>query len=212
MRVALVIPFRDSADGSRASALGVALPLLERLYPWDYVQLADANPSVPFNRAASRNLAAQNALGVAEVLVVCDADSVPTVAGLKAAIDGAYADGLCHFPFDTVRDYDINGDIRQEYGPSEGGCWVIRPESWIAAGGQEERLSGWGQEDRIFLITAHTLLGKSVIHPGVLETIWHSRDSLYFDPKDQALFEQFNRFYGDPIGLRALLDERDSDG
>ena len=82
---------------------GKVLPELGEMYPWDEIERADSNHT-PYNRAASRNVLAQDALdGGFDVMVVGDADSIPDPQPLKDAIQGAYEDGLVHIPFDTVR-------------------------------------------------------------------------------------------------------------
>lgn len=217
LKASIAIPYRDS-DGSRAAGHQKALSYISELgYS---IRIHDSDPGQPFNRAQARNNAVRDSDD--DVIIICDADSVPEAEPLKAAVEGAFRYGVCHFPFDVVRDLDSNGTEQsgfptplaslsylQEYGPSQGGCWVIRPDCWWKAGGQDERLTGWGQEDRAFLVCTMTLLGRSVSLPGRLYTMHHRRSGR-IHPEDLTIFNQYNSLYGDVVMLRRYLHERGS--
>lgn len=211
MKVCLGIPFA-SEEPSRVAARDVVRPLLEDMYPWDDVQEfanfgAELNGGPSFNRGASRNSAVRY-FSDADVVVLCDADSYPEPEPLENAISAAYRFGLVHFPFDIVNVLAPSGAVAYTYGPSQGGCWVFRPETWWQAGGMEERLSGWGQEDRIFLITNQTLVGQPIFHPGNLYCVYHDRSDSVFDPRDAEIFAEYEAVAGDVAAMTLYLERR----
>lgn len=221
MKVSLGIPFRSNNDPSRIYAYGKTLEFLLDSYQWH--QIATFDTSHPrFNRAAARNKAVRR-FQDSDVIVLCDADSIPESAPLERAIKEAAVDGLIHYPFDTVHDITKNSTrlvgqrplhclkTIQTYGPSEGGCFVFNPNTWWQAGGMDERLTGWGFEDRVFLITNHTLVGKPKIHTGNLYCLWHDRGkSVTIDPGDSQLFNEYSELEGKPEELREYLYRRGS--
>jgi glycosyltransferase involved in cell wall biosynthesis len=217
MKVNLAIPYRAS-DGTRREAYERVIKELITLFPFSSFAVFDSHHS-DFNRSASRNLAI-NQNSDADVVVLCDADSIPEKEPLRDAIYGAQTDGLVHYPFDTVNQLTMTSTRRvgtvplsalrvmQRYGPSEGGCWVLRPETWWKAGGMDERISGWGQEDRAFQLTNHLLVGKPVIHPGNLYCLWHDRGGIIFNPKDADILNSYMSMKDDFYSMRAYLNAR----
>jgi hypothetical protein len=212
MNVALGFHFRD--DGERGKIFEAIRERVESLYPFDEVLIVDSGHQ-PYNRAASRNLIVKRAIE-SDVVVVCDADSIPEEKPLREAIDGAYGSSLFHIPFQTVRVLsssrvrrlpDNLKSVREiyRYGPSFGGCYVVRPQLWWDVGGMDERIVGWGYEDEIFLVATTTFSGKYVSHPGNLYTFNHSRGpDLDSRPPNGALRDSYNENIGNKEKIREI--------
>lgn len=214
----LAIPFRGNG-GERERILAKSIELLRNLYNWQHVELFDtSHPS--FNRAASRNrgVFAAEQYGC-DVVVVCDADSIPEKEPLRDAIHSAN-DGLIHFPFTTVVEYPVGriDELDPSMGaarvigsgwyPSQGGCWVSTPEAWWKAGGMDERILYWGPEDRAFLAAYRTLLGDSVRHEGMLVCISHGGRGREFDPSDVNVMQQYEQALGDRDRMLEVIASR----
>lgn len=214
----LAIPFRGNG-GERERILGKTLELLRNLYNWEHVELFDTSHQT-FNRAAARNrgVFAAEQYGC-DVVVICDADSIPEREPLGAAIHSAN-DGIIHFPFTSVVEYpaDRLGELDSTLSaarsigggwyPSQGGCWVATPEAWWGAGGMDERIIHWGPEDRAFLAAYRTLLGDSVRHEGMLVCISHGDRIKRFDPADVRIMEQYERALGNRDEMLGVIASR----
>lgn len=184
MRTLLGIPFRD--DGHREQAKRKTIEVLQSYELFTDLLIQDSSSPL-FNRSETRNKIARYAHeNDYQIVVICDADSIPEYQPLKDAIDDAFIDGRLHIPFDTVRVIPQNPKILEgnryrrrralyTYGPSCGGVFVIQPPRWIYAGGMDERIQGWGYEDQIFLVAAQTFLAGPVYHPGILYNFQHPR-------------------------------------
>jgi len=185
LSVILGFPYR--ATPQRAAIFDQVRPLVEGLFDFNEVVIMDSGHD-RFNRAASRNMIARYAINkMVHVVVICDADSIPDREVLKEAILEAQGDSDLHVPFDTVRVLPYGRFFREPtkyarmrpistYGPSCGGCYVLRPNLWQTIGGMDERIEGWGFEDQIFLAAVNTFAGGPVYHVGDLTTIDHVRD------------------------------------
>lgn len=218
MRAMLAIPFRGNG-GERERILGKTLELLRNLYNWQHVELFDTNHPV-FNRAASRNrgVFAAEQYGC-DVVVVCDADSIPEKEPLWAAIHSAN-DGLIHFPFTSVVEYPVDRlaeldpslsaarVIGKGWYPSQGGCWVATPKTWWEAGGMDERIIHWGPEDRAFLAAYRTLLGDSVRHEGMLVCVSHGDRGSQFNPADVNIMQQYEQAFGNKDRMLEVIASR----
>lgn len=219
MKVLLAFPFRDS-DGSRIEAFVRTRECLEGMYEWDDIREFDSGHE-PFSRAATRNMAMQYGLdNDYDVVVCCDADSVPEPEPLRDAINGA-SDGLIHYPFTTVYELIPKASLQVGVQPpsilqnraiskceSEGGVWVCRPDTWFLAGGQDERFTGWGCEDRAFISASKTLIGDPVKHPGALFCMYHTRPQDYWLTEDVLLLIQYNDAFKDVERMREIIDGR----
>lgn len=207
LRVALGIPFR-SAEPTRISAFQKTMRELQGLYPWSTVVAGtDGRDHGDFNRGRARNMLVETLHG-ADVIVLCDADSIPQISGLSSAVTSAHLAGGMHFPFKTVLDLGPTGQPLRTYGPSAGGCYVFKPETWALLRGQDER-GGYSLDDRAMLVAVNTLLGGPVYHDGVLTCLWHkrgpeTRPSAY----TQGLIKEYLALEGDRDQLVQLLDRR----
>lgn len=207
LRVALGIPFR-STEPSRLQAFQKTLGELQKLYPWSTVVAGTDNREYgDFNRGRARNMLVDQ-LRSADVVVLCDADSIPQAAPLNSAVTSANLQGGMHFPFKTVLDLGPKGQPMRTYGPSAGGCYVFKPETWALLRGQDER-GGWSLDDRAMLVAVNTLLGGPVYHDGVLTCLWHKRGA---ETQPSAYTTQLINEYlaveGDRQAVESLLDQR----
>lgn len=177
----VVIPWRD--DGHRVLTCTAVCIALRHMLPGSPMVLADSGHE-PFNRSASRNLGVRSA-DPGELVVVCDADTLPDPQGLATAIRRAY-DGRLHYPFAVVNYLSEAGTLSVLQGnqpsrehversiPSaQGGIMVMRASSWLAAGGMDERFIGWGYEDNAWYAKVAKTIGPPVHHAGVSWHLWH---------------------------------------
>lgn len=215
MKVILGIPYRG-VETYRQEIFQVVKPILTNLYPWDGVLVEDSGHEF-FNRAATRNLIVKNAQNMgADVVVICDADSIPQDLNLSAAVVSAYNHNGMYIPFERVSviphlgvyrygtDYKTANELLS-YGPSCGGCFVVRPSDWVFAGGMDERIKGWGYEDQIFIVALKTFLGGYTTLPGTLYNFAHPRGDDYFSSDDNAaLRDSYHRVMGDYAAVRRL--------
>jgi hypothetical protein len=222
--VAVVIPWRPGT-AERNAHHGTVRGHLRNLLP-DAVHLDVDSGHASFSRAGSRNEGVRQAEAAdADVVVICDADTLPEPEPLYAALDAA-TDGVLHLPYTWYRglsqrgttDYlagtlasDCTVDLEHEW--ATGGVLVIQPASWWAAGGMDERFVGWGFEDAAARICADALLGPTVRHDGTITHLWHPQESglgsLQHVTNGQ-LCQRYVDASGKPDQLRALLTERAS--
>jgi hypothetical protein len=215
MRILLGFHFRDG-DRYRGSIFSKVHPIVESLYPWDDIWVRDSGHD-PYNRGASRNLIMMEAERAGfDVVVVCDADSIPERHALAEAISFAANNERLTIPFNQVKVLPANRflvhpakyrSIRPvyQYGESCGGIYVATPALWRLIGGMEERILGWGFEDQIILSGSITFAGGPHFVPGVLFNVNHPRDtsSLLIESND-ALIRQYHAAEGDPEAFRRL--------
>ena len=224
MKVILGLPWRYTYD--RLEAYNVTTGILPQLYEFDAMFTADSGHP-KFNRSATRNLIFEVAEeNNADVVVCCDADSVPEEAALRAAISAA-VDGGMHFPFHEVWYVENKGmqrvknrasteQIRSriiDKCQSEGGIWVCTPETWRTAGGQDPRLANWGCDDRAFLAASRTLVGMPNKHHGILMCLPHLRptDKDIWIPEEVQLMIEYQDAYQQPQKMKEIIDARPND-
>lgn len=201
--IAVGFPWRPTPDRAPAFAMVSAWYDAELGCP----QITADSGHDPFNRAASRNLVVADAIEMGvDVLVISDADTIPSPAGLHAAIDAA-ANGGMHYPFDRYLYVGTDNPL----GGNTGGIHVCRPEVWQEIGGQDERFTGWGGEDDQIYAAATCLIGEPTYHPGWVVSLWHAsvRDvgSERWQPNSE-LAARYHRLRHDPDAMRALIAER----
>lgn len=217
MKLAVVFPWRPQPD--RLAAYGFTRTWWESHYP-DAVFGAVDTDHQPFNLSACRNKAVRWAeQRDADVVVLCDADSVPAT---RDSVDEAVAeagDGRLHFPFESQRYLDqaeTEALYRGESPPTDGArglgaCWVLTPSAWWAAGGGDERFSGWGGDDDGFVAAATTLIGVRR-HEGTVWSLWHADECRDVgSERHRPNAELAHRYWDairDPAVMRRLIAER----
>ncbi|MCX4816752.1 galactosyltransferase-related protein [Streptomyces sp. NBC_01239] len=220
--VTVVIPWRPGTAERNAHHEYVRARLAT-LLP-DAIHLDVDSGHMPFSRAGSRNEGVQRAEAAgADVVVICDADTLPEPEPLHAAIAAA-ADGVLHLPYTWFRGLSQQGtsdylaglpadscatDLAHEW--ATGGVLVIQPASWWAMGGMDERFVGWGFEDAAARICADALLGPTVRHDGAITHLWHPQESGLGSPQHVAngrLCQRYVDATGEAGALRAIVAER----
>lgn len=221
--VAVVIPWRPGTLERNAHHEYVCGRLRD-LLP-DAIPLDVDSGHMPFSRAGSRNEGVRQAEAAgADVVVLCDADTLPEREPLHAAIEAA-ADGALHLPYTWYRGLSQRGTIDYlagtpaadcpvdlEHQWATGGVLVIQPDAWWAAGGMDERFRAYGFEDAAFRIAADALLGATIAHPGTITHLWHPSEVGHGTPQHVANGQLCQRYVdasGDPGAIRALLVERE---
>ena len=180
----IVVPYRD--DGHRAAACRHVCGQLRSMLPDVPLVLADSGHAV-FNRSASRNLGVRSA-GSSELVVVCDADTVPDPVSLKQCLTFGQRGGL-HYPFAVVNylteagtDLVLAGQqpdperIEFSLPSAHGGCFVIRADQYALAGGFDEGFTVWGFEDNAWFAAVRDRLGRAEHHGGVAWHLWHPHE------------------------------------
>lgn len=222
MTVAVVIPWRPGTPERNAHHEYVHT-YLRQLLP-DAVHLDVDSGHTPFSRAGSRNEGVRQAQATgADVVVICDADTLAEPDPLHAAIEAA-TDGHLHLPYTWYRGMSQRGTLDYlagtpaaecpvdlEHQWATGGILVIQPSAWWKAGGMDERFTGWGMEDAAYRICADTLLGPTVRHNGTITHLWHPPESNLGSPQHVANGQHCQRYVdatGDTEAIRALLAER----
>ena len=221
MRVAVVIPWRGGQP-DRERHHETVRAHLRTLLP-DAVHMDVDSGREPFSRAGSRNPGVRLAQEAGcDVVVLCDADTLPEREPLMASIDSAH-DGVLHLPYVHFRGLSQNGTRLYLKGtPPEacetelvhdwatGGVWVLEPSAWWRAGGMDERFVAYGFEDAAFRIAADALLGPTVKHPGTIWHLWHEKTMGLGSPQHTAngrLAARYVEAEGNPEAVRPIVAE-----
>lgn len=212
----VVLGFHFRGDRFRDPIYQQIRPILEDYDLWDDIIECDSG-HIPYNRSASRNLVVKEAIDrSADVVVVCDADSLPEKEPIEKSIYAASSDGGLWTPFDKVHQFSASfvrnlpyNILRlrpfNTYGPSFGGCYVATPPDWVGVGGMDERIQGWGYEDQIFLVAARTFLSGHNMYPGNLLTFEHPRQhDTDFRRANSELRDLYNENCGNKEKIREL--------
>lgn len=221
MRVAVVIPWRGGQPDRERHHETVRAHLRELLPDAWHID-ADSGHH-PFSRAGSRNRGVQLAQDVgADVVVLCDADTLPEREPLLAAIGSAH-DGLLHLPYTHFRGLSQNGtraylggtpgdacEVELETTWSTGGVLVLQPSAWWRMGGMDERFRSWGMEDTAARVACDALLGPTVKHEGTIHHLWHPSEIDPTSPLYQANLALMARYVaaeGNPDAVRPIVAE-----
>jgi hypothetical protein len=172
---------------------------------------ADSDPDKPFSVAQARNNAVRRAHG-ADVIIVADADVVPDIGSVHAALDNPEGvvypfETFLHIPSEWVTRADLfAAPIDQKYGRSVGGMFVCTPETYWSLGGMDELFYPvWGYEDNAFGYAAETLVGVRR-EPGVLFSFNHSANrDLSEDNPNRSRHALYRFAHGRPTVMRELI-------
>lgn len=221
MRVAVVIPWRGGQP-DRDRHHETVRAHLRALLPDAWHIDADSGHT-PFSRAGSRNRGVQLAQDVgADVVVLCDADTLPEREPLLAAIESAH-DGLLHLPYTHFRGFSHSGtraylggtpedacEVELETTWSTGGVMTITPDAWWRMGGMDETFRSWGMEDTAARVACDAILGPTVRHDGTIYHLWHPSEIDPSSPSYQANMARMARYVeaeGKPDAVRAIVAE-----
>jgi len=140
-----------------------------------------------FNLAQCRNHGVSSIDDDAQVVIINDADTIPELGPLRAAIDAAATSGRVHLPYTAYHWLGAVGTAQSLAGRPldqcghelvRGACsgvYVTTPATWWAHGGQDERFRGWGFEDAAWYLAHETLLGEQPVrHRGTVYALTHT--------------------------------------
>jgi hypothetical protein len=214
--VTVIVPWRPSP--SRVPAFEFVLDWYASHLPGFRVQTIDTDDDV-FVLAACRNrgIAAHD---LDEVVVVCDADTLPEPAALREAVEAAKTSRFVHLPYTEYRWLGREGDaqIRAGVAPEDcvhelvigacSGVYVTTGRTWASHGGQDERFRGWGFEDAAWYRAHEALLGAPPVrHEGNVYALLHAaevRAGARYDA-NAALMERYRAAEGDPDAMAQLV-------
>lgn len=183
MNVLVTIPWRE--EKQRVKWLEAVKRHYKTHFPtWD-VFTCDSDPAKPFNRSQARNNCVAVAIArKADVVIVNDADTMVKSGALRQAVDKAADTGKLIIPFETCLVYSghtANTFVDNVQFPaaggfaSTGGCYVVRPESWIQFGASDVDFIGWGGEDDYVATVAGEIVGIDRV-PGVAISLGHTAE------------------------------------
>jgi len=188
------------------------------------VRTVDA-PDPLFNLAACRNLGMQLVEDPSDVVIISDADTIPQIEPLLAAIDAAATSGLVHLPYTEYHWLGAAGtaQLREGMRPDDcdfelvrgacSGVYVATPETWRSHGGQDERFRGWGFEDAAWYLAHETLLGEAPVrHAGRVYAMHHvaeSREGPQYD-LNAELMQRYRDSANDAEAMAQLVSAGES--
>jgi len=214
--VTVIVPWRPAP--SRQPAFEALLDWYARHLPEFIIETVDTDDDV-FVLAACRNR------GIAahdpdEVVVVCDADTLPEAEPLRAAVAAARTSGLVHLPYTQYRWLGRSGDAQLRSGvPADechhelvigacSGVYVTTPRTWAQHGGQDERFRGWGFEDAAWNLAHQSLLGAPPVrHTGNVYALHHPaevRAGARYEA-NAAHMERYRASVGDASSMAQLV-------
>ncbi|MDQ1130847.1 hypothetical protein [Microbacterium sp. SORGH_AS_0888] len=215
--VEVVIPWRPAP--SRLAPFERVLAWYRTHLPEAHVRTVDTADDV-FVLAGCRNRAMRTAAPDA-VVVIGDADTLPEVAPLRAAIRAARTSGLVQLPYEEYRWLGATGSAELAAGTPPARCapeqivrgacsgvYVTTADTWFAHGGQDETFRGWGFEDAAWYLAHETLLGAPPQrHPGRVYALHHvpeRREGPDYDA-NAARMARYRDAAGDPAAMAALV-------
>jgi hypothetical protein len=213
----VVIPWRPQP--SRQSAYNTIVEWYTRNID-DVRILPIDSPDEVFNLARCRNLGMKTITDPHDVVVINDADTVPELAPLLAAISAAATSGLVHLPYNEYRWLGAEGTAQYAAGVEAGVCdftlvrgacsgvYVTTPATWWSHGGQDERFRGWGFEDAAWNVAHETLLGAPPQrHEGRVFALHHEpqlREGPQYDANAE-LMALYRSATADPDAMRQFV-------
>ena len=213
--VTVVIPWRPQP--SREWAFGATTAWYRDNLPDARLLPVDSGDAV-FNLAQCRNLGVE--LADDDVVVIGDADTVPELEPLLAAIEGARESGLVHLPYTRYHWLGASGTAQFAAGGALADCdhelvmgacsgvYVAAPETWRAHGGQDERFRGWGFEDAAWYLAHQAILGSPPVrHEGRVYALHHTaelREGPQYDA-NAALMERYRAAADNADAMRQLV-------
>ena len=214
--VTVIIPWRPQP--SRLAAFEATSRWYVENLPGAVVRTVDSG-EVPFNLARCRNVGIAG-LPQDEVVVIGDADTIPSLEPLQEAIAAAATSGLVHLPYTRYQWLGALGTAAFFDGaPLDAieatlvvgacsGVYVTTPRTWASHGGQDERFRGWGFEDAAWYVAHETLLGEAPRrHAGAVFALHHEtqlRAGQQYEA-NAALRERYRDAEQSPEAMRELV-------
>lgn len=211
--VHVVLPFR-SDDPDRLDACEWVHNWYRRTFPDWPVTVADSTGGWSKPRALNQTIDGIDC----DMLVVADADVFIDPARLARAVRQA---GWCVPHHQTIRlDRDATQTVYAGGQPDPartvkkpyrsvagGGMFTISRDGWDAAGGFDERFTGWGCEDQAFAVAADRLHRPHVRLRGPLWHLYHPPGLRKHDPTFPANKARLRRYRTtrSRTGLRQLI-------
>ena len=199
----VLVPWRPQP--SRLDAFAALTAWYGRHLPEAVIRTTDTDDEL-FNLSACRNRAISTVHDENEVVIINDADTVPQLEPLLAAVEAARTSGLVHLPYDRYHWLGASGTAQFLAGiepencdyelviGARSGVYVTTPKTWWSHGGQDERFRGWGYEDAAWYVAHETLLGETPRrHAGAVYALHHEtqlREGEQYD-KNAALMGRY---------------------
>jgi hypothetical protein len=233
----ITIPFREDPNPEidRNALLQVVLKYLAEFEPEAPVLIVDSDATLPFNRAAARNECVRQAelLGW-DVVVILDADTLPPLGLMAAAVQGAAKAGI-HQPFRycvtldpqmnvtprTLNSGHLGRHTAHRLWISPGSCYILKPETYWQAGGQDEGFTHWGGEDSAFMsaakafgisVTRHPVGARKTVPENTAVQLHHgdATDRRHHPtyPATKRRQNIYHRLSRDPKRMQQWIDER----
>ena len=214
--VTVIIPWRPQP--SRLAAFEATSRWYVENLPGAVVRTVDSG-EVPFNLARCRNVGIAG-LPQDEVVVIGDADTIPSLEPLLEAVAAAATSGLVHLPYTRYQWLGALGTAAFFDGAAldsieatlvVGACsgvYVTTARTWASHGGQDERFRGWGFEDSAWYAAHTTLLGASPQrHEGNVYALHHETQLRAGEQYEAnaALRERYREAEGSAEAMRALV-------
>ena len=220
--VTVLVPWRPQP--SRIEAFEALKAWYARHLPDAVIRTFDSDDEL-FNLSACRNIAIASIDDENEVVVINDADTVPELGPLLAAVEAAATSGLVHLPYDRYHWLGREGTSQFLAGTDPADCeyelvigarsgvYVTTPKTWWSHGGQDERFRGWGFEDAAWYVAHETLLGEAPRrHPGAVYALHHEtqlREGPQYD-LNAALMDRYSEASASKAEMAQLVFEKDA--
>lgn len=216
-RATVCIPWRPSP--SRMKPYDRVCEFWAKNFPTYPVITADSDTEV-FSLSQARNNAVRQAQ--TDVVIVADADTIPPIAGVKAAVKNPEGVIWPHTIWRLIPAEWVDRPFKDfpdapaviEYDDGLGGVMVTTPAEYWRLGGQREEFCGWGCEDIAFHMVV-TTLSKFRREPGIAFSIDHNDTAGNADTpgwsrdgnRNLALLAPYRAAAGRPWLMREILKQ-----
>ena len=203
MKVAVIIPWRDSGDIDRRANFEHVERYYRDLDIGPVVVASDGEThGRPFNRSRAYNTG-WSAVEASDVLVWNEADTLIPRGQLEEAVRVAAAAPGIVIPFTErhelsepvtlrvltgeVDPFAVSGEVVYPDGSSIGQCGVTSAETMRAVGRWDEGFAGWGYDDNAMLLLFESLVAPRRYVHGKGVHLWHPL--AYGNVSDEARFQ-----------------------
>lgn len=213
MNLSVLIPWRTD-NGPRQQAFDYVRPLWEATGA--EICVGEDDPVGPFNCSRALNRAFRQATN--DRMVQFGADNLPDPVAIEVAYEALGVNPWLPLMSSTAY-YSENSTERIFSGadpfsetleytlPFCTGALGYTRDAYVAAGGSDERFSGWGMEDAALRQTLAGLFGSSPALPYTLRCLWHKSDHRFTSGDNQQLMDQYTPLK-DPYTTRTYLEAR----